>query len=185
MQTPLDQAAVSGIKTVIELLLDSGADREIGDADGNTALTKTAEKGHLKAVEMLLANGADVKAKSTAGWTALYLAAHLAAQNGHEAIVRSLLIKKPNIRARAGANGQTPLYQAAINNHEAVIALLLDPGAFLELGNTNGDTAAVENGHLEAVEMLLANGADVKAKSIPGWTGFHLTAQNGHEAIVR
>jgi ankyrin repeat protein len=76
-----------------------------------------------------------------------------------------------------------------MKGHGAVVALLLDAGADREAKMiSDGYTAlmiAAEKGHLDAVKVLLANKADVKAKSIAGWTALHVAAQNGHEAVVK
>ena len=43
---------------------------------------------------------------------------------------------------------------------------------------------AAEAGHIEAVKKHLADGADVNAKDIGGWTPLHEAAQSGHKEIA-
>lgn len=54
-------------------------------------------------VQLLLEHGADIEAKDGYGWTPLLLAA----QKGHEAVVRLLLEKGANIEAK-GRDGWSP-----------------------------------------------------------------------------
>jgi ankyrin repeat protein len=68
----------------------------------------------------LLEHKADVDAKAYGdGRTAL----HVAAESGHEAVVRVLLEHKADVDARASGK-RTALYVAARNGYEAVVRLL-------------------------------------------------------------
>lgn len=54
--------------------------------------------------------------------------------------------------------GRTPLSHAAENGHEAVINLLLEKGAEVDLKDNSGRTPlswAAENGHKTLVKLLL------------------------------
>ena len=59
---------------IARLLIEFGADVNLADADGTTALMKAAFFGRDEVVEALLANGADVTARQRNGATALDLA---------------------------------------------------------------------------------------------------------------
>jgi ankyrin repeat protein len=55
----------------------------------------------------------------------------LAARNGHEAVVKLLLLlleKEADVKSKNGV-GQTPLSRAARGGHKAVVKLLLEKGA--------------------------------------------------------
>ncbi|KAF3925690.1 Ankyrin-1 [Arthrobotrys entomopaga] len=56
--TPLSYAARKGFKSVVELLLEKGANRESKDHLGRTPLLFAAEKGYEEIVKLLLAKGA-------------------------------------------------------------------------------------------------------------------------------
>ncbi|PTB77035.1 ankyrin, partial [Trichoderma longibrachiatum ATCC 18648] len=43
---------------------------------------------------------------------------------------------------------------------------------------------AAENGHLEVLQLLLSEGADIFLKVKTGWLPIHLAAYNGHAKIV-
>jgi cytohesin len=73
--TPLHDAALSGNKEVIEMLLARGADVSAQDSESkSTPLHYAASFGRLEAVRTLVEHGADVSAKDSKGRTALQLA---------------------------------------------------------------------------------------------------------------
>jgi ankyrin repeat protein len=81
--------------TVLRLLLERGADPNVTDTDGNTALMIAAERSDAQAVQALLAWKADVKARRKDGMTAL----SLAMRKGRQDIV-ALLRKSGADRAK-------------------------------------------------------------------------------------
>ena len=83
-------AAINGHEGVIQLLLEKGADFNIKDKDGETALIKAVrcwnEPRAEAIVRLLLEKGADVKAQDQDGKTALTKAARY----GHKGVIRLL-----------------------------------------------------------------------------------------------
>jgi ankyrin repeat protein len=83
----------------------------------------------------------------------------LAAENGHDAVVR-LLINIPGIdlNTREDINGGTPLCSAAANGHDAVVRLLINiPGIDLNARDDYSQTplsSAAANGHDAVVQLL-------------------------------
>src|SRR6185369_2026333 len=71
--TPLMYAAAVGSPEAMKLLLDKGADPNVQNAFGSTALMWSVTD--IKKVRLLLEHGADVKTASKRGRTALLLAA--------------------------------------------------------------------------------------------------------------
>ncbi|RYP18976.1 hypothetical protein DL767_009724 [Monosporascus sp. MG133] len=95
---------------------------------------------------------------------------HLAAYFGVKEAVKALLHKKIDIDSR-NIKGQTPLWWAAENGHEAVVKLLLDTGKVdADVKDDYGQTPlwlAVANGRKAIVKLLLDTGkvnADTKDK---------------------
>ncbi|RYP31088.1 hypothetical protein DL767_005932 [Monosporascus sp. MG133] len=62
-RTPLWYAAERGHKTIVQQLLEKGADTEAKDEDGRTSLLYAAENGYEAIIQQLLENGADTEAK--------------------------------------------------------------------------------------------------------------------------
>jgi ankyrin repeat protein len=65
---------------VVKLLLDKGADVNVAQKDGATALHAAASEGHTETVKLLLDRGADVNAENDSRETPLHLAVTALAQ---------------------------------------------------------------------------------------------------------
>ena len=70
-RTPLIIASEKDQLWAIDLLLDRGADRELRNSSGATALIEAVKAGHLRIVQKLLWRGANVNARDDDGSTAL------------------------------------------------------------------------------------------------------------------
>jgi ankyrin repeat protein len=86
-------------------------------------------------------------------------------------------------------DGYTPLHLAAFFGHARIAEELLDWGAEASLASRNamGVTplnSAAAGRHAAVVELLIAAGADVNARSAGGHTPLHSAAQNGDAATA-
>lgn len=83
----------------------------------------------------------------------------------------------------------TPLHRAArVGNIAEIVAEIAAEADLEEQDDEQGATAlhlAVQGGHLDAVEVLLAAGAEPMAMDNDGLTALHLAALNGHEHTVQ
>jgi ankyrin repeat protein len=142
----------------------------------------------------LFDEGFDISAQNSFGETAL----HLAAAFGYEDCVRNLLEHGAPLHTK-NLEGLTALHKAAFfHGNEAIMLLLLSKGARIS-ESVDGRTAlhfAAEFGSEAMVSILIAKGADVKAKSIPwgskmnqkfcgGRTPLHWAAESGNEGLVQ
>ena len=84
---------------------------------------------------------------------------------------------------------RTPLSYAADRGHDAVVKLLLEKGAELEIKDKYYDRTpllyAAEKGYEAVVKLLLEKGAELETKDKYCWTPLLHAAENGHEAIVK
>ena len=72
--TALMYAAYKGSLQCVKVLIEAGADVNVGDKKGQTALSYAAYSGSHECVNNLLVAGADVNKKNKNGCTALYYA---------------------------------------------------------------------------------------------------------------
>ncbi len=185
--TALMHAASSNYSDIVAEFLDKGANDKIKNNEEKTDLQLAEEKnnqdvvrimkarnnkdilnqemlaaageGKQRLVHGLITAGADLETRDEYNSTAL----HLSAQNGHESVVRLLLLQ-PGIDVNfRGYNNRTPLMTAAFFGHHRVTRLLIKSGADLNLQTNLGDTAlmlAAEQGHTRIGIELLEAGAD-------------------------
>ncbi|KAK7398065.1 hypothetical protein QQX98_012573 [Neonectria punicea] len=195
--TPLQAAASSGLKHIVQQLLLKQADVNETDANGRTAVHSAAEKGRHKIVELLLSQqpaSAVHEKKDKHGQTAL----HLAAAQGHEWAAGYLIMEKPKVD-EADNFGQTALHLVALNGHERMTALHLAAlngqravaQRLLRKANANVEDSdrrtplhiAAWRGNCELVSALLPN-SNVTAKDKDGLTALHWVASQGHKEVV-
>ncbi|MCW3098049.1 MAG: repeat, subfamily [Chthonomonadaceae bacterium] len=123
-----------GRVAVLKLLLKAGADKEIRDIEGRTALMRYAKYGIQNAVEALAEAGAKLNTRDHDGNTALILAAGWQTldknlkTDGYAPIVQCLLQHKADERVKNRA-GLTALMAAKRAGHEDIVALLLAPSS--------------------------------------------------------
>ncbi len=163
------------------LLLGRGAEVKIASKQGRTPLMVAAMRpGGSAIVEVMLAKGADVQAKDRLGATAL----SLASRAGDLDTVRLLLARGAEANPDAG---RAPLFGASLSQNPAVIQLLLQRGAAVNVAlnmppgaasrtlnnikngppNNSGVTAlhnAAGYGPVDSVRYLLDVGAKVNAQ---------------------
>ena len=136
----------------IEVLIQQGADVNIKNKDGNTALIIASEKGSLDLVNILLEGGADVQQKDGRGWTALMWASSCR----NKEIVEMLISKGADINAKS-QEGNTALMWASLQGHKEIVKMLLKKGADVNIENERGETAltiAKRENNSEVVEII-------------------------------
>jgi ankyrin repeat protein len=137
----IQAAAYGGHVKVIEILLNRGADPNTMLNGRSNALHVAASNGHTAVVNTLLAAGADINARDGEfGRTALARAAW----NGHESVVTCLLkskFAKPDINA-LDHQDCSALHLALEKHHEAIVNILIDSRARMDVANQQQKTPA-------------------------------------------
>lgn len=160
----LHQAAFKGHTDVVKLLLDKGANIEVKNSDGNTALLLAAWEGHTETAKLLIDRQANIHTKNNIEKTAL----HLAAATNQASTIQLLIEKGFNIHAKDN-NGDMPLHRAAYNGADAAALLLLNEGAnYKALNNYNQTPSAIADSNCkwDTSRLIIAKGKEFKQLTI-------------------
>jgi ankyrin repeat protein len=148
----LERAASYGNTWMIRLLLDRGADVNVGK--GNTPLEAACYQPRDDVLQLLLDNGADVNG-------GIVMTPLEAITYGKGELKYVGLILDRGADASLGIK-RTPLEVAAKMGHTGIIRLLLARGADAKLGIKRTPLeAAAKKGKTESIQLLLDRGADV------------------------
>lgn len=135
--TPLILAVLKGNATIVEWLLNKGANVNHQNAQGHSALQYACSKGWSDVVALLLKGGADVNVRDKRGDTSLHRLASL----GRLELLKDLLAHhpKPNLDAQ-NAEGNTAMHIACEDDEVSSALLLLDHGASVDIENKEKKT---------------------------------------------
>lgn len=154
LRRALQKASARDNLTIVQLLLEYGADVEARTEDELPALFRAAQAGQTAVMWELLAHDPDLEGCNRDGQTPLFVAS----VKGFKEAVKLLLQKGARIDAE-DRDGRTPLLAvAADKSTESLWA----------------------TGALETVELLIHNGANVEARDSIGRTPLLWAATNGH-----
>jgi ankyrin repeat protein len=161
--TRLVDAAMNREATTVKTLLQQGVDVNGAQGDGMTALHWAAANGDGELAALLLESGAKADAPTRIG---SYTPLHVAAKEGHVAVLRALVGAHANVGA-ATTTGATALHFAASSGNVEAITILLDHGADVNVREPEWEQTplmfAAALGRTDAVRTLIKRGADVKA----------------------
>lgn len=132
----LFEAVLTKDIVLVSRMLNSGADVNILDEDGRTALMEAVIDNNVEIAKLLIQHGADVNKQDDLGETS---ALHFAAQNNSSELVEILLENQAEVDAE-DVNGNTPLSDAVFNSRGegSVIQLLLLHGGDQHKKNKHG-----------------------------------------------
>ena len=159
--SPVADAAMRGDAEAVEALIAQGADVNVPQGDGMTALHWAAERAEGALVRVLLAAGADVGVVTRIGD---YTPLHLAGKAGSADAVEALLEAGSDPHAATATGAVTALHFAAGAGSADAIASLARRGADVDVRESErGQTPlmfAAAGDRVDAVRALLALGAD-------------------------
>lgn len=177
--TPLIAAAENGHTDIVELLIGAGADVNLSDGQGCSALYCAAMHGRADIVSLLLGEeGIRVDEKMLDGTTAFYQAA----AGGHVAAAEVLL----NGSVVSFGLRQECLASACRRGDIAIVALLFRRGG-MGLGEMNRNSClhlAAAGGRTALVAWLLACGVAANANGIGNLTPLQHACLGGHIGVV-
>lgn len=142
-----------------------------------SALWVASYFGLCQIVRLLLNKGANIIINDDIGMKPI----DLASSRGHSEVVQLLLkhtVDQPT---------NTALHQAAWNEHEAVVRILLQYGASIDAPDKIGMTAlhlASQMGHEILIRFLLEKNADINLKTYHGRSAVCLAAQGGYSNVT-
>jgi ankyrin repeat protein len=178
-EAPLLAAAEKGLETITLMLLSKGANIEIEDDWGKTAVHLAAEKGHAGVIRILSEHGADMNKLG-----ALALGKAIA---NHSREAFDTLLECAADPAAPLRDGQTLLMVAAKAGETGVMEKLVAAGIDIDAADEEGKTAlmqAAEDGKGESARKLLALGANPALISPEGKTAGAIATEAGHEHIT-
>ncbi|KGO57587.1 hypothetical protein PEX2_020310 [Penicillium expansum] len=115
-------------------------------------------------------------------------ALHLAAFNGHEQQVSSILAIDKGTLNTPDTTGTYPVIWASLNGHEKTVQILLEQGADIHAQDGlygNALQAASNGGHDKIVQILLEQGADINAQGGLYGNALQAACYRGHDKIVQ
>ena len=132
---PLLLSTINGHIKCVALLLSRGADVNVSDDKGYTALTYACELRNKPLVNLLLLRKADINAKDNNGNTALLFTSQ---NDGNVSMVQFLLAKGANIN-HVNCLGASALFLAAAHNRLEVAEVLVEAeGCDINRRDNNG-----------------------------------------------
>ena len=182
--TPLYHAVSKCHIEIVNYLLKNKADVTVRTEKGLNVYHCAANKGSLQILQTLIMHNNDyINDVDKQNWTPLYHAV----SEGHIEIVNYLLKNKADVTVRTekGLN----VYHRAANKGSLQIlqALIMHNNDYINDVDKQNWTPlyhAVSEGHIEIVNYLLKNNADVTVKNDQGWNVYHQAAYNGNLKIM-
>ena len=173
LKQELHRAAKTGNLAVLTALLESGADREATDEQGNTALHLAAQAGHSEIVLLLTEEGANFKAINHAGQLPVVVAEH----PGIIDILKQAQ-QNPSIFFTVGHSREEALRQWLADGNDPGLARHSDGASLLHI--------AAESNSLDTGRQLLRTSMVtlVDKRDIHGATPLHLAASSGNLEVV-
>ncbi|KAF8146690.1 ankyrin repeat-containing domain protein [Mycena galopus ATCC 62051] len=181
--TPLIHATSWGHQETVQLLLEKGANVDLGGQGYDSALGTACYQSHQEIARLLLENGADVDLGGGEYGSPLGTACY----QGNQEIAQLLLEKGADVNL-AGGNYGSPLGAACYWGQQETVQLLLENGADVNLAGGEYGSAlgtACYQGHQEIARLLLEKGADVNLAGGEYGNALGTACYQGHQEIAQ
>jgi ankyrin repeat protein len=181
---PLHWACRYGRVSFVQVLVEQhGANVNIQDALGRTALYIATYYGQCDLVQLLLDHDADLNIMDQSGESPLAIACNF----GLLQIVQKLLDHGAAVNTK-DQTGHTPLFRAICskNNADVMVEGLLDHGAHVnDVHNSSGETPLHRATTQEVIELLLNRGAHLNAQDHCGTTPLLQAVQHENVPVAK
>lgn len=159
-------AAKNGHLNMVTVLADKGANLNIVDNNGTTAMGYACIRGNKHVVEYLVGcEGFDINGGDVGAYFGDATPLDLAVSYGYDTALR-VLLKRGAATDRLDTVGRSVFHSAVLYENQVIVETLLENGADLEIVDTQGQTPlamAIAVHNVKMVERLL--------EYWPGWTG--------------
>lgn len=182
-RTPLAIAVENGNSAVAKMILQRGANPN-DCSSGTPVLAQAARDGNVDIVALLMERAANVTHVDEEGYAPI----HLAAIEGHLAVLKKLLLKQDPDSVKDHPSGWTPAILAASAGHADILECLAENGFDFKQADDNGLTpllAAATYGYANVADVLIRAGADVNETTKYGYTPLLLAAENGQMDVFQ
>ncbi|KAJ7028092.1 ankyrin repeat domain-containing protein [Mycena alexandri] len=176
-------ASVKGHGSVVQLLIEHGADVNVQGGAYNSPLQAASYNGHENIVQLLIEHGADVNAQGGEYDGTLQAASYM----GHETIVQLLIEHGADVNVQVAAHNSA-LQAASLAGHENIVQLFIEQGANVNAqGGYFGSAlqAASLEGHINIVQLLIEHGANVNTQGGEYDSALQAASTGGHKTIVQ
>jgi ankyrin repeat protein len=180
--TSLLLAAELGIEAVVALLLDHGADINVCNDVGCTAVYFASLGGHFPTVNILINRGASILRANIINWSPIFAAS----SEGHHQIVKLLIVSGADVNL-FDKDKITPISLAVKNKHIDTVSVLLKAGAALDNAASHGVSpllVACYYGFIDIARLLIDGGAKVNAVDKDGFSSIFFAAQQNFLDVV-
>nr|CAI5855029.1 unnamed protein product [Callosobruchus analis] len=184
-ETPLHVACLHAQLPAAELLVKNGANVNATDFTKETPVFKAVRGGNRKLTKFILSKGAILNKFNIINEGLL----HLSVIHDDIELAKLLLDLEEDPNECTNAEGATPLHSATELNNVAMVSLLVDNKADVNLKDIDGYTplhvASTTRDSLEVLKTLTTNGASCEAKTFNGDLPIHLAAGYGNIEALR
>lgn len=187
--TALILAAIKNDEKMLEFLLENGAEPNIVDLNGRSALMRAAELGHVQALKVLKDSNADSTLKDKQGKDVLFYCL-AAPTNRHDTCMKLVLTMGANFNNKT--KDGTPVFVEACKNSIELkdICLMLleqgaDPSAIEEKNQRSALHYAAKCGSVDVCRAILKKGGNPNVVDKTKLTPAHEAAAGGHFTVSR